>query len=142
MRRSLAFIVIATVFCLIGCGDKSRAKMGPTEKYEDPAGKKTAALETVHEFRGAMPTGVAVDRTHRVFVNYPRWEDPIEFTVAEIKDGREVPYPNAEMNKGDSPDKLFSVQSVTVDAKNRLWALDTGTVDMGPIKGFEWPKLV
>ena len=24
----------------------------------------------------------------------------------------------------------------------RLWALDTGSVDMGPVKGFEWVKLV
>jgi sugar lactone lactonase YvrE len=89
-----------------------------------------------------MPTGVTVSRDNRIFVNYPRWEDPIQFTVAEIKDGREVPYPDEATNRGDNPDALFSVQSVVVDPRNRLWALDTGSVDMGPIKGPEWVKLV
>jgi sugar lactone lactonase YvrE len=89
-----------------------------------------------------MPTGVAVAKDHRVFVNYPRWEDPITFTVAEIKNGTETPYPSAAANSDNSPDALFSVQSVVIDSKNRLWALDTGSVDMGAIKGFEWPKLV
>jgi sugar lactone lactonase YvrE len=103
---------------------------------------KAGPLEVVHEFNGPMPTGVTVSHDNRIFVNYPRWEDPIRFTVAEIKDGKEVAYPDEATNSGDTPDTLFSVQSVVVDPRNRLWALDTGSVDMGPIKGPEWVKLV
>jgi sugar lactone lactonase YvrE len=138
--RLLPAITVITLL-LVGCQDKTDPK-GPTKPIADAEGLPTAGYKVVHEFKGPMPTGVAVARSNRIFVNYPRWEDPITFTVAEIKNGEEIPYPSAAANKGDSPDTLFSVQSVVVDSKNRLWALDTGTVDMGPIKGFDWPKLV
>lgn len=101
-------------------------------------------LETVANFNGAMPTGVTVSQTGRVFVCYPHWGDPVPFTVAEVKNGRAVAYPNAQVNKIDKAYPaacLYSVQSVVVDPKNRLWALDTGSVDLGPnVPG--GPKLV
>jgi len=101
-------------------------------------------LETVANFNGAMPTGVTVSQTGRVFVCYPHWGDPVPFTVAEVKNGRAVAYPNAQVNKIDKAHPaacLYSVQSVVVDPKNRLWALDTGSVDLGPnVPG--GPKLV
>ena len=34
------------------------------------------------------------------------------------------------------------MQSVVVDPRNRLWALDTGSLDMKPVKSLEWIKLV
>ncbi len=101
-------------------------------------------LETVANFNGAMPTGVTVSQTGRVFVCYPHWGDPVPFTVAEVKNGQAVAYPNAQVNKIDKAHPaacLYSVQSVVVDPKNRLWALDTGSVDLGPnVPG--GPKLV
>jgi sugar lactone lactonase YvrE len=92
----------------------------------------TAELELVHSFKEQMPTGVAVSKSGRIFVNYPRWDDPIRFTVAEIKGDAEIAYPDQAANEGESPDRLFSVQSVVIDAKDRLWALDTGSINMGP----------
>ena len=92
-------------------------------------------LETVANFYGAMPTGVTVSHTGRVFVNYPHWGDDVPFTVGEIKNGRAVAYPNAAVNKINKADPaacLYSVQSVVVDPKDRLWALDTGSVKLGP----------
>jgi len=101
-------------------------------------------LETVANFNGAMPTGVTVSQTGRVFVCYPHWGDPVPFTVAEVKNGQAVAYPNAQVNRIDKTHPaacLYSVQSVVVDPKNRLWALDTGSVDLGPnVPG--GPKLV
>ncbi len=88
-----------------------------------------------------MPTGVTVANNGRIFVNFPKWGDRVEYTVAEVdgKTGRTVPYPNAEINRyaeGDNPaDKLVSVQSVVVDPTgNRLWILDTGSLAFGPVK--------
>jgi sugar lactone lactonase YvrE len=48
-----------------------------------------------------MPTGVAVADDGRIFVCYPRWGDDVPFTVAELRDGREVPYPDATINEFD-----------------------------------------
>ncbi|MBZ5665309.1 MAG: SMP-30/gluconolactonase/LRE family protein [Acidobacteriia bacterium] len=96
-------------------------------------------LEVVATFNGPMPTGVTVANNGRIFVNFPKWGDNVEYTVAEIKDGKTLPYPNAEINHyadGDNPaDKLVSVQSVVVDPTgNRLWILDTSSIAFGPVK--------
>ncbi|MGI4788325.1 MAG: L-dopachrome tautomerase-related protein [Janthinobacterium lividum] len=100
--------------------------------------------EPVARFYGPMPTGVTVSHTGRVFVNFPHWGDDVKFTVAEVVNGQAVAYPNAEVNKINKANPaacLYSVQSVVVDPKDRLWALDTGSLKLGPnVAG--GPKLV
>jgi sugar lactone lactonase YvrE len=88
----------------------------------------TSSPEVVARFDGPMPTGVSVAPNGRIFVNYPRWGDDVPFTVAELRDGKAVPFPDAAINVPDPAhpsDTLLSVQSVVADAKNRLWILDT-----------------
>lgn len=110
-----------------------------------PAWTAEGKLETVATFDGAMPTGVTVSRTGRVFVNFPRWGDDVQFTVAEVKDGRPVAFPNADLNRvppaGKLETGLVSVQSVVVDPNDRLWILDTGAIKMGK-SDLGGPKLV
>jgi sugar lactone lactonase YvrE len=92
-------------------------------------------VETVATFSDAMPTGVAVTPAGRIFVNYPRWGDDVPFTVAELVDGKAVPYPDASINRADPQrpaDTLLSVQSVVTDAANRLWMLDTAAPEFKP----------
>ena len=75
-----------------------------------------------------MPTGVTVTGDGRIFINFPRWGDEVPFTVGEIRDGKVVAYPNAAINVFDPTrpgETLGSVQSVVIDALNRLWILDT-----------------
>lgn len=108
------------------------------------SGSITSKVEVVATFNESMPTGVTVSRSGRIFVNYPRWGDPVPFTVAEVRDGNATPYPNAEINKLDTnraAQTFVSVQSVVVDPRDRLWVLDTGSIKMQPAvpKG---PKLV
>jgi sugar lactone lactonase YvrE len=86
-------------------------------------------LEPVAYFDGAMLTGVTVSRGGRIFVNFPKWGDDVQFTVAEVRDGEIVPYPDRGTNETSSEDPasaLVSVQSVVVDPADRLWILDTG----------------
>lgn len=85
-------------------------------------------IEQVATFDGAMPTGVTVAPNGRIFVNFPQWGDNAPFTVAELVDGKAVPYPDAVTNRPDSADPaghFISVQSVVADGANRLWVLDT-----------------
>ena len=96
-------------------------------------------LEVVATFNGPMPTGVTVANSGRIFVNFPKWGDPVQSTVAEVKEGKTLAYPDAKINRyadGDSSaDKLISVQSVVVDPSGtRLWILDTGSIGFGPVK--------
>ncbi len=100
-----------------------------------PVSAQKQKVDTVANFYGAMPTSVTVSHTGRVFVNFPHWGDSVPFTVAEIKNGKAVAYPNASVNRINKQNPaacLYSVQSVVVDPKDRLWAVDTGSVKLGP----------
>ncbi|RML46881.1 hypothetical protein APX70_04700, partial [Pseudomonas syringae pv. maculicola] len=55
-------------------------------------------LEQVQAFYDAMPTGVTVTETGRIFVNFPRWGDKVPFTVGEVRDGKVVAYPDLAVN--------------------------------------------
>ncbi len=80
----------------------------------------------------------------RIFVNFPKWGDDVEYSVAEIRNGQPVAYPNAELNRTNPDDlaaALVSVQSVVVDPLDRLWILDTGSPMFAPTQ-YGGPKLV
>lgn len=110
-----------------------------------PSEKPTGQIEQVFAFNNQMPTGVTVSQTGRIFVNYPRWEDKVDFTVAEIKNGREIPYPDVNINRlnlQNAGETFVSVQSVVVDPRDRLWLLDTGSINLMPIISQDAVKLV
>src|SRR4051812_45976765 len=118
----LALLVMSGI-ALSACSTSGRVHSSkvPTSL---PAEQYVANLEEVMQFNGSMPTGVTVAHGGRIFVNYPRWGDPVPFTVAEIRGGKEIPYPNVEINKLDPPrasETFVTVQSVVVDLRNRLW---------------------
>lgn len=101
-------------------------------------------LEPVAYFNGAMPTGVTVSHQGRIFVNFPKWGDEVTFTVAEIREGCPVAYPDKTINRTNSDDlaaTLVSVQSVVVDPADHLWILDTGSPMFQPTQ-YGGPKLV
>ncbi|SDY88473.1 Sugar lactone lactonase YvrE [Micromonospora pattaloongensis] len=109
-------------------------------KMDEPIGQ----LETVATFDGPMPTGVTVSHTGRIFVNYPKWGDQVSATVAELSDGRTVPYPDQLRNSptaDDDRNAFVSVQSVVVDPLDRLWVVDTGSPMFKPTQT-GGPKLV
>ena len=108
--------------------------------------KTTGNLEVVTTFEEPMPTGVTVSNDGRIFVNFPKWGDPVQYTVAEVKNGKITPYPDLDWNRyapGDKQDeKLVGVQSVVVDPSgSKLWILDTGSINFGPVQP-GGPKLV
>ncbi len=136
MKRAILLTLLAALTTLVLAvrADETKLTMDRTK----------GRLEVVATFDGPMPTGVTVSHKGRIFVNFPRWGDPVDFTVAELKDGKPVAYPDAEFNRldRDHPESgLVSVQSVVVDPRDRLWILDTGSIEFGPtLPG--GPKLV
>lgn len=91
-----------------------------------PAGA-APKLTVVAEFPHQQVTGVgASPKSGRVFVNFPRWQEPYEFAVAELSHGRATPYPDAAWNAttGDPAKRFVCVQSVVVDDAGHLWVLD------------------
>ncbi|MGW4597159.1 L-dopachrome tautomerase-related protein [Streptomyces sp. NPDC004457] len=142
-RRTLLAVPLALGAALaVGAG---QAEAAPRPGGAAPQARPHAPrLETVATFDGAMPTGVTVSRGGRVFVNFPRWGDDVPFTVAEIRHGKPVAYPDRETNTPDTaaPERHFlGVQSVVVDAADRLWVVDTGRVEWADAP-YGGPKLV
>lgn len=94
-------------------------------------------LESLARSRGFQWTGVAATDDGRVFVSYPRWDGPYQWAVAEIVRGVLRPFPDGQWNRWPpatteagsdlDPDPAYRfvcVQSVHVDARDRLWILD------------------
>src|SRR4051812_13071926 len=108
-----------------------------------PSDRPKGELEVVAELDGPIVTGITISNTNRLFVSFPRWSDPVEFTVAEIVNGAPVPFPNRGIHDQTKPpsERLVSVQSVVVDALDRLWMLDSGSLNQGPVLP-GGPKLV
>lgn len=94
-------------------------------------------------------TGVAVSKDGRIFLNFPRWTEDSPVSVAELKGGRLVPYPdegwnswrNAKQDEITPNDHFVCVQSVVADGHGNLWVLDPAAPALEQIvKG--GPKLV
>jgi sugar lactone lactonase YvrE len=134
------FLVGLFAGCATVCG---LAHAGADERAL-PRAKTVGKIELVATFDELMPTGVTVSHGGRIFVNFPRWGDKVEFTVAEVRDRKTVPYPDAAVNrpdKGRPAESFLSVQSVVVDTKDRLWVLDTGSIEFAQTE-YSGPKLV
>ena len=90
-----------------------------------------SSIELVADF-GHQVTGVTVAEDGRIFVNFPRWTEDNEVSVAEWKDGRLRPYPdegwngwrNARKDEVTPHDHWVCVQSVVADQRGSLWVLD------------------
>ncbi len=97
-------------------------------------------LEEVASFPNQQVTGIGVSKSSgRVFVNFPFWAAGHTVSVAEIKDGKPVPFPADESwntKEGDPAKRFVCVQSVVVDEADNLWILDTGSpMQKGVVEG-------
>lgn len=86
-------------------------------------------------------TGVAVSRSGRIFVNYPRWSVAPSVSVAELVGATDRrPYPDANWNAWDSTrapiEHFVCVQSVYIDDQDNLWILDPASAGLrGVVSG-------
>ncbi len=122
------------------------AASGPPAYAQGAAGG--AQLTKVAGFEHQV-TGVTVARDGRIFVNFPRWSEDAPVSVAELKDGKPVPYPdegwnswrNARADELSPKDHFVCVQSVVADAQDRLWVVDAASPAMAHVIK-DGPKLV
>jgi sugar lactone lactonase YvrE len=87
---------------------------------------ESSKLMQVAAFGKYQPIGVAVTKTGRIFVTFPR-KEIYEYGVAEIINGQRKPYPDAAWNQYDSTQPLNrfnNAQTVWPDENDNLWILD------------------
>lgn len=98
--------------------------------------KQSQKLKTVAEFGNSMAIGLSVNSENRVFVSFPNYNGDGYLAVAEVNDGRLLPYPNKEWNtKGKYDNHFLRVQDLFVDADDNLWVLDSKPAASGNIFG-------
>ena len=94
-------------------------------------------------------TGITVAKDGRMFVNFPRWSEDAPVSVAALKDGKPVAYPDVEWNSWrnarkdevDPKNHFVCVQSVVADGQDRLCVVDAAAPAMGAVVK-DGPKLV
>src|SRR4051812_50042950 len=79
-----------------------------------------AQLVPVYKDDLSQFTGVAISKTGRMFVNYPRWQGPHDMDVVEVQsNGIAQPFPDKEWNswrkEENGSNKWVCVQAVYVD---------------------------
>lgn len=106
-----------------------------------PVAAQSPKPESVFQDNTYQITGVAVSNKGRFFVNYPYWTDTYRYAVAEVgKDGSVKSYPTADYNtwrEGQpvTPNQWICVQSIFVDAKDRLWVIDAASPKQNGVVG-------
>jgi hypothetical protein len=91
-----------------------------------PAGLPNRQLTRVYSDNDFQLTGIAVSKTGRLFVNFPRWSPQYWSAVIEVMpDGSTKPFPDEAWNRWDlnpasAATHLICVQSVLVDDADNL----------------------
>ncbi|WP_116788976.1 L-dopachrome tautomerase-related protein [Flavobacterium psychrotrophum] len=132
----VASVIIAAL--LSACGNKEKTnEVVQTTTADTLQTATTVQLGEVFADSTYQLTGVAVSPEGRIFTNYPYWLDKHSYSVVEVKDGKPVPYPNAQWNsfkKGDNgSDKFVCIQAVVADEKGYLWVVDAAGIGLGPV---------
>lgn len=114
----------------LGLATVSLAAQPPSPSQSQAQGSAAQSLKPVASFDN-LPVGVAISKDGRTFLAFSRAiDDKNPYSVAELKNGKpELFPPGFKQDAGaPAPDRLLAVQALTVDARNRLWILDSGKV--------------
>ena len=130
------------------CFSPARSSRAPPWAEAQTGSVPAGALAKVASFEHQV-TGVTVTKDGRVFVNFPRWTEDSAVSVAEVKDGRITPFPDAEWNawrnarkdEVSAGDHWICVQSVVASPDGNLWVLDPAAPAMAALVK-NGPKLV
>ena len=101
-----------------------------------PAQDLKIPLEEVLQTGHYQQIGVGVSHKGRIFMTFPKKKNDqnysYDYGLAELVQGRRVPYPNALWNQWDSTQaaaRFVNVQACVVDADDNLWVLDPSNPD-------------
>lgn len=136
MKNTLTIYITFFALLLASCVNKS-GSLSNTVDSTTTSTSPGAQLEEVFADSTYQLTGVAVSPNGRLFTNYPYWLDTHRYSVAEVIDGKPVPYPDSTWNsfkKGDNgQNKFVCVQAVVTDENGYLWIVDAAGIGLGPV---------
>ncbi|HET9621316.1 MAG TPA: L-dopachrome tautomerase-related protein [Kofleriaceae bacterium] len=134
---------VAAAAGVTACDDSSNNHPGGADGGTDAGADGGHRPSVLAQFQN-VAVGVALSHTGRTFLSFSRAIDETEpLSLVELVNGTPVQYPPGfDQNAGaPAPDRLLSVQALTVDAQDRLWILDTAKIGQAPITPGT-PKLI
>ncbi len=133
-KRLLLSLLLLILLATIVLATTLRLRYGGGDSFPDRSTVPllpASVLETVANL-DTPPGNIAVSAEGRVFVSLHPEARP-EIKVAEIVEGRAVPYPDRSYQTGDkNPRRFLSVLSLRIDRQNRLWTLDNADHGIKP----------
>ena len=133
-----AALALPAALAPCGCSTPSTARYAAA-----PAARPVAKVAPSYDLYEVIKskkqwTGIAVSRTGRMFVTYPRWSDDVPVSVGEIsKEGYQRPYPDEAWNEWtpdfDAGSHFVSAQAAWVDAEDDLWIVDPASPKFGGV---------
>lgn len=119
----------ALILCAVSCKKDFPSSQANANTVDNAKTQQAPTLQLVYSDSMYQLTGVAVSKTGRIFTNFPLWNQPHKYNVAEITSlTTNKPYPNALANswkKGEEGlSKWVCVQAVFVDDSDKLWVVD------------------
>ncbi len=128
LKRLVRWLVVLAAGVLL-----LRVTLGGGERLADPTDTPVLPPDTLQTVADLPypPGNVAVSRTGRVFFTFHPEGDP-QFHLAELVDGKAVPYPDEAMQRARAGAPGFETPlAVRIDQQNRLWVLDYGHYGIG-----------
>lgn len=94
-------------------------------------------LIPVATFGDRRPIGVKVSSDNRLFVSFPNRGASHKHGLAEIRNGKEIAFPDDTWNSSisDSRSSFVNVQDLYIDTDDKLWVLDSKPSSGGSIFG-------
>ena len=113
-HRKILLAIVA--FCTVTCAES----LGQQTYHSDE-------LIPVARLGKRRAIGVSVSADNRLFVSFPHGGSDYRYGLTEIIAGQPRPFPNEAWNAhtGDSATRFINVQDLYVDAKDKLWVLDS-----------------
>ena len=121
----MKYFFVFPLICLILLSGQSCASKRDAER---PPEKYALSVLASPEHRC---TGIAVSGGGRIFVSYPRWSGDVPYSIMEIRDGTQRPFPDEAGASYGEDGRFLNVQSIYVDRRGRFWALDNASPYFG-----------
>lgn len=117
-------VFVFTVFCMI-----SITSIAQTTYHDE----KLIPVVELGEYRAI---GLAVSSDNRLFLSFPRRGGAYQYGLAEVVDGKTIPYPDRAWNEdGERGQSFVSLQDLYIDELDKLWVLDSKPSAGGSIFG-------
>ncbi|XP_067006298.2 dopaminechrome tautomerase [Anabrus simplex] len=129
-------LLVLSIVCVLGTMEVVHRWKSPDFLFPSEAAKRALTASGSYQPNTGVILDVDRDRRGRTFVTLPNFSNGTSVTLATVANPHQVdspllqPYPDWSWHQKGNCNGLTSVFRIKIDHCNRLWALDSGVVDV------------